>query len=66
MKRLAKEHICVTHGHRHQCGDGQERGVGAGWRRAKWQGAEIGDICNSADNKIRRRRLGKNKMGNCG
>ena len=29
-ERLAKEHICIAHGHRTQCGEGG--GEGAGWR----------------------------------
>ena len=32
QKRLAKEHICIAHGHRQQCGEGW---WGAGWRGAK-------------------------------
>lgn len=39
IKELAKEQICIAHGHRKQCGDGQREGV------------ENGDICNSANNK---------------
>ena len=37
VKRLAKEHICITHRHRHQCGEGQG-GSGARWRWKKWGG----------------------------
>ena len=46
VKRLAKQHICMTHRHRQQCGDGQRAG-GGGQR----QGVGNGDTCNSANNK---------------
>lgn len=35
MKRLAKEHIYLTHGHRSQCSDVQREGVGAEWKGAR-------------------------------
>ena len=35
-KGSSKEHICIIHRHRQQCGDGQqEGGVEAEWRWAK-------------------------------
>ena len=40
MRGVDKEHSCITHRHREQCGDGRDRGVGTGWRCAK--GGEIG------------------------
>ena len=51
---LAKEHICITHRHRLQCGDGPE-GIGgrAGWRWTKWGGDR--DIYNNVNNKIKKR-----------
>ena len=41
-KGLAKEHMCIAHGHREQCGDGQREwgGVGSGKKGAK--GREMG------------------------
>ena len=47
MKALAKDHICMTHGHRQQCGNSQREGGqglgGGGQRRGN------GDICNSVN-----------------
>ena len=31
MKGLAKEYICITHGHRQQWGEGQREGGDGGW-----------------------------------
>ena len=44
-KGLAKEHICITHRHRQQCGDGQREEGEVG------KGCENRDICKSVDNK---------------
>ena len=41
MKGLAKEHKCITHGHRQQCGDGQREG-GAGLGRRGTGGGKMG------------------------
>lgn len=35
LKGVAKEHICITHGQRLLCGDGQRGGKGDGWRWEK-------------------------------
>ena len=52
MKGLAKAHVCVTHRHRQQCGDGQREGgmvgLGGGEPRMGWG---HGDICSSVNNK---------------
>lgn len=45
MKGFAREHICITHGRKQQCGDGGREGGGALWRRANGEGA-YRDICN--------------------
>ena len=46
MEGLAKEHMCITHGRRHQCGDGlREGGSGTGWRWAAGGGG--GDLGTS-------------------
>ena len=38
MKGLAKEHICMTRGHRHQCGDGKGgRRLGVGGKAGEMQ-----------------------------
>ena len=37
VKRLGKEHTCITQRHRRQCGDGQRQGAGTGWRWARGQ-----------------------------
>ena len=47
--QLAKEHRCIIHGHRQQCGDGQREG-GGGWR-GRGPRVENGDIYNSVNNK---------------
>ena len=48
-KNTAKEHRCITHRHRQQCGDGRrEEGWGLGGSRqegGKWA------LCNSINNK---------------
>ena len=52
MKGLDKEHVCLTHRHRQQCGDGQrDRGRGSG--RKEQRGTMWGYlcICNSVNNK---------------
>lgn len=50
VRGLAKEHVCRTHGHKHQCGHGQRRGgVQAGRSRVKVGGNR--DICDSVKNK---------------
>ena len=49
MKGLAVEHICITHRHRQQCGDGQRKGELEAGGGAKWGG--YGDICNNVNNK---------------
>ena len=41
-------HICITHGHRQQCGKCRGEWEGAGWRGAR---REMGDMCNSVNNK---------------
>ena len=49
VKGLGKEHLCVTHRHRQQCSDSLREGrTRTGWR---WAKGEIGDICNSVNNK---------------
>ena len=40
MKGVAKDHICVTHRHRQQCGDGQREGVG--WVEVVGKGSKTG------------------------
>ena len=37
MKGLDKEHVCLTHRHRQQCGDGQREGAGV-WKRGAKRG----------------------------
>ena len=55
VKGLAKEHACVTHGHRQQCGDGHSgRGSRGLEEEGKW--GENGDICNCVNNKMKKRR----------
>ena len=54
MKGLTKNHICITHGHRHQYGDSQrEEGWGLGRDRQRVR--ENGDIRNSVNNKNKRK-----------
>ena len=45
----AKEHLCITHRHRRECGHGQREG-GSG-RGGGGQRGENGKICNSVNNK---------------
>lgn len=49
MKRTAKEHIHIAHGHRQQCGEGQRDGR----RDLGTEGMRVGngDICNNVNNK---------------
>ena len=47
---LVKEYICLIHGYRQQCDDGQrERGQGLGGEGRSGDGK--GDTCNSGNNK---------------
>ena len=48
MKGVAKEHTCMTHGHRPQCGVARGKGrARLGWRWAKVGGKE--DIYNTVN-----------------
>ena len=58
MKGLAKEHICITHRHRQQCGDGQREG-GTEWRRAK--GVKMGASVTVSIMKIKKKKLLRRK-----
>ena len=55
VKGLAKEHICTTHRHRQQCGDGQKEG-GAGLGGVRRSGGNV-DICYSVNNKNKVKKL---------
>lgn len=48
LKKLAKEHICLVHGHGQQCGNSQREGD-RGWTQVEKVG-ENGNICNSVNN----------------
>lgn len=48
MKGFAKELICIGHGHRQECGEGQGRGQGRGGGGQSGDG--MGDTCNSVNN----------------
>ena len=61
MKGLGKEHICMTHRHRQQCGDGHTvvQGLNGGGQRKR----EDGDIYNSVKNKYKEKcKNGKGKI----
>ena len=58
MKGLVKEHICINHGHRQQCGDSQREWGGGWWLGGGTQGwVGNGDICNSINNKNKEKKL---------
>ena len=50
MKGFAKEHICINHRNRQQCGDGQREGSGERLGKGG-KGEQQGEICNSINNK---------------
>ena len=52
MKGLTKEHVCMTHRHRQQCGGGQREGGGA--KSGEKEREEKWGICNSVNNKLKK------------
>ena len=50
----AKEHVCITHSHRQQCGDGQRAGRAKG--RERWaKGEKMGTAVTNNTNKVKKK-----------